>query len=233
MRIAICEDNLNEQIRLSDAIKDWANARKEQIDILCYRNAEEFIISWTDLSFDLAFLDIQMKNMSGIQLAEHIRCSDKNMLIVFVTGFSQYVLKGYDVDALHYLIKPLSPTKLIPVLDKARIIWRSKQKEVLLVSVGSGQMKLPIGSIFYISMISHIAEIHTYDEMYEMRKTAAELNKILPSHFMRCHRSYIVNLLKADCVYRDSIILSNGSKLPISRNNSQLINDEFVRLYME
>lgn len=233
LRVAICEDNNTEQVRLADAIRDWANARKEQVDILCYSNAESFIVAWPDISFDLAFLDIQMKNMTGIQLAEHIRQTDKNMLIVFVTSFSQYVLKGYDVDALHYLIKPLSPAKLIPIMDKARVIWRSNQKDVLLVSNGSGQIKLHFGSIFYISMLSHTAEIHTDSEVFELRKTAAELDKLLPFQFMRCHRSYIVNLLKADCVYKDSIILSNGIKLPISRNNSKQINDAFVRIYTE
>jgi DNA-binding LytR/AlgR family response regulator len=233
MRIAICEDQDAEQARLTNAIKDWASARKVQVDILCYSNAEAFIVAWPDMSFDLAFLDIQMKNMTGIQLADFIRQTDKNMLIVFVTSYSQYVLKGYDVNALHYLIKPLSSAKLLPILDKAHVIWRSRQRDVLLVANGTGQIKLPFGNIFYISMWSHIAEIHTDGDAYELRKTALELSNQLPSHFIRCHRSYIVNLLKADCVYKDSIMLSNGKKLPISRNNSKLVNDAFVRLYTE
>ena len=98
MRFAICEDDLSMQQRLSDAIADWAKSKKIQSDILCYPSAESFIMAWPDISFDLAFLDIQMKGMTGIELAEYIRKTDKNMLIVFVTSFSQYVLKGYDVN---------------------------------------------------------------------------------------------------------------------------------------
>jgi DNA-binding LytR/AlgR family response regulator len=233
MRIAVCEDNASEQERLTAAIKDWADARKIGADVFCYSSAEAFMFAWPDISFDLVFLDIQMKKMTGIELAEYIRRTDKTMLIVFVTSFAQYSLKGYDVDALHFLVKPLSATKLIPILDKAHVIWRSREKDALLVSDGGGQVRLPFGDIYYISMVSHTAEIHTDGKVYELRKTAAELNILLPSHFMRCHRSYIVNLLKADCVYKDSVLLSNGKKLPISRNSTKLINDAFMRLYME
>jgi DNA-binding LytR/AlgR family response regulator len=233
MRIAICEDNMADQARLLDAITDWANARKVQVDILCYQNAEEFIFVWPDMLFDLTFIDIQMKNMTGIQLAKYIRDTDKNMLLVFVTSHSQYVLSGYDVDALHYLIKPLSLTKLIPIMDKAYMIWRSCNKDAILVSNGAGQFKLLYGNIFYISMMSHIAEIHTDNEVFEIRKTAAELDRQLPTYFRRCHRSYIVNLLKIECIYKDSVMLLHGTQLPVSRSNTKQINDAFVRLYTE
>lgn len=233
MKIAICEDNQVEQEILTSAIRDWAATRKTQADILYYSSAEAFLIAWPDVSFDLVFLDIQMKSMSGIQLAECIRRSDKNILLVFVTNFTQYTLKGYDVDALHYLIKPLSATKLLPVLDKANIICRSRQSDYLLVSEGVGKIKLPHGDIFYISMLSHTAEIHTFGKTYELRKTTAELSEVLASHFVRCHRSYIVNLFKVDCVYKDSMILSDGTKLPISRNNSKQVGAAFLRLHTE
>jgi len=233
MRIAICEDTPKEQDRLKAAIQDWAQARNAGADILCYASAEAFLMAWPEVSFDLAFLDIQMKDMDGVQLAETIRRSDKNMLLVFVTSFAQYVLKGYDVAALHYLIKPLSAAKLLPVLDKAHMIWRSRQSDFLMVPDGSGQIKLPFDSINYISMFSHTAEIHTDDKKYELRKTAAELAEMLPSHFARCHRSYIVNLFKADCVYKESLILSDGTKLPVSRNSSKQVGEAFLRLHTE
>ena len=234
MRIAICEDQETEQKRLTDAINDWADARKLQTEILSYTTAEQFLFSWPDESaFDLAFLDIQMGNMSGVELAKKIRVYDKDVQIVFVTSFSQYVLDGYDVNALHYLIKPLSNTKLIPILDKAHMVWRSLRRDVLIVSDDeSGKVKLPYGNILYVSMENHTAEVNTIDTVYEMRKTASELEAMLPSYFVRCHRSYIVNLLKTDCVYRDSLRLANDTLLPVSRSNSKKVNDAFLRLFM-
>lgn len=233
MRIAICEDTSSMTQRLSDAIGDWAASRKIQVDVLCYKSAEAFIMAWPDISFDLTFLDIQMKNMTGIELAEQIRKTDENMMLVFVTGHSQYVLKGYDVNALHYLIKPLSPAKLLPILDKAYTIWRSRQNAVFLVPVDSGLKKIPYGEIYYFTMFSHTAKIQTADNEYDIRKTAHELIESLPVYFIRCHRSYIVNLLKADCVYNGSILMTDGKTIPVSRKCSKEVSDAFIRLHME
>jgi DNA-binding LytR/AlgR family response regulator len=234
VRIAICDDAPNMQQRLVDAVEDWAASRKVQTNIFCYPSAEAFIAVWPeDISFDLVFLDIQMKSMTGIELAHYIRKTDKNMMIVFVTSFAQYSLKGYDVNALHYLIKPLSPAKLLPIMDKACTIWNSRRKAMLVASNENGQMKLFYDDIYYISMSSHTASIQTEKETYELRKTAEELSEILPNYFIRCHRSCIVNLFKVDCVYKDSLLLSSGETLSISRNNSKKVNDAFVRLYTE
>jgi DNA-binding LytR/AlgR family response regulator len=231
MRFAICEDEQGASERLTEAIEDWASARKVDADVVWYPSAEAFLLAWPDTTFDIAFLDIQMKSMTGIELAKYIRKTDANMMIVFVTSFSQYVLKGYDVNALHYLIKPLSQSKLLPILDKAYAIWRSQNNAVLLVSDGSGLVKLPLGEIYHISMLSHMASIQTAENTFEVRKTAEELSNLLPWHFIRCHRSYIVNLLKVDCVYKKHLVMSDGKQLPISRNASKAVNDTFVRLH--
>ena len=179
MRVAICEDRKAEQERLSNAITDWADARKVQVEIFIYGNAEEFLFSWPEIAFDLIFVDIQMGEMSGIDMAKRVREHDKDVLIVFVTSFSQYSLDGYDVNALHYLIKPLSNAKLIPILDKAHVVWRSFRKESLVISDGNSKSKLLFGSIYYISMENHTAEVHTSDAVYELRKTATELEVLL------------------------------------------------------
>ena len=81
-------------------------------------------------------------------------------------------------------------------------------------------------------MENHTAEVHTSDAVYELRKTATELEVLLTDYFIRSHRSCIVNLLRVDCVYKDSVMLSNGKVLPVSRNNTKRINDAFLRLNM-
>ena len=233
MRFAICEDNQNMQQNLTHASADWAKSRKIQIDVLCYPSAEAFIMVWPDISFDIAFLDIQMKGMDGIELAKYIRKSDKNMMLVFVTSFSQYVLDGYEVNALHYLIKPLSYTKLLPILDKAYAKWRSFHNAVLIVSDRNSHIKLLLNDIYCISMHSHTANIQTENDTFELKRTAEELTHLLPDYFIRCHRSFFVNLFKVDCVYRSSLLLSNGKSVPISRNNSKAVNVAFIKLHTE
>lgn len=233
MLIVICEDNNSESEYLLTAIKAWAGIRQIKVDLLRYRSAEEFLFVWPDMAVDIIFLDIVMKKMSGVNLAEKIREFDKNVLIVFVTGFTQYMLNGYDVSALHYLIKPLSSEKLNLVLDKAYQIWYSHEKDAIIVKNDYGKVKLFLGNIYYIKKNSHIAEMHTENKIFKIRKSTKELMELIPAHFIRCHRSYIVNLLKVDCVYENALLLSNGEKLPISRNNTKCVKDAFIRLFKE
>lgn len=233
MRIVICEDNLNEREGLASVIKGWADVRKIDVDILCYSNSEEFWFAWPDIAVDAIFLDIKMKDVSGLELAEKIRKYDKDMLIVFTTNFREYSLQGYNVDALNYLVKPILSSKLISVLDKAYDIFCSRIKDVILVTNDLAQIKLFCGNIYFIKMNSHTAELHTDTEIFLIRKTVKELIQLLPSYFVRCHRSYIVNLYKVDIVYKSFVVLSTKDKLPISRNKSKYVNDAFVRLIGE
>ena len=220
--------------RLKAFVENWAGERGVEVSILCYPSAEAFLMAWPDISFDLAFLDIQMKQMSGVELAEYIRSKDGVMLIVFITGHAQYAIKGYDVNALHYLVKPLSRAKLQPILDKALMAWRSRQDAFILVAGGSdqGQTKVPYSSIFYISIALHNAKVHTESKTFEIRKTMKEFVNQLPPYFVRVHRSYIVNLFKVECMYRDTLILWGGAELPISKSNSKTANDAFLRLHI-
>lgn len=231
MKIVICEDNKPEQKQLEKSIKNWADASEVNIDILCYCSAEEFLFAWPDTIVDVIFIDIKMKEMTGLKLAEKIREVDKNLLIVFITNHLQYSTKGYDVNALHFLVKPVSTDKLFSVLDKAYNIWSSSEKDIIIVTNDSVQVKLHCGDIYYVKMNSHTAELHMKKQIFEIRTTAEEMTKLLPYYFVRSHRSYIVNLFKADCVYKDIILLSTGEKLPISRKNSKYVNDAFVRLF--
>jgi DNA-binding LytR/AlgR family response regulator len=219
------------QKHLKEIIEDWAEYRKIDVDIMCFENAEAFIMKWPEIEFNLAFLDIQMKNVTGIELANIIRKTNNSMQIVFITSFSQYALEGYNVNALHYLIKPASSAKVLPILDKALSIWRATQDSFILVKNDSGCIKISLGDVLYISILSHTASLHTNDSTHEMRKTMSELIGMLPSYYIRIHRSYIVNLFKVDCIYKDSLLLSNETKLPISRSYSKDVKDAFILMH--
>jgi len=231
MQIAICEDNIQMQNKLHESIKDWVEARILNVDIMCFTSAESFLMTWPGKMFDLAFLDIEMKSITGIELANIIRKSDKTTQIVFITSHSQYALHGYDVNALHYLIKPVSYTKLLPILDKAYSIWKATKDTYIFVPDSSGQRKLYLGDILYVTIQSHTASIHTNEKVYEMRKTLNEIMESLTNNFIQIHRSYIVNLYNVECVFKDSLELSNDEKLPISRNNTKTVSDAFIRLH--
>jgi DNA-binding LytR/AlgR family response regulator len=230
IRIAICDDDEKMQNNLKTAITDWAMSKDIYITVELIKSAEEFLMIWPETSFDLAFLDIEMNAISGVELAKIIRKQNDNMLIVFVTSHSQYVLRGYDVNAMHYLIKPVSMSKLLPILDKAYTICKSQQSTALVISDNASKTKLQYSNINYITVQSHDVSIYTNEKTYVERLPINKLVNILPDYFIRIHRSHIVNLYKVDVLYKEALVLSSGEKLPISRNNYKQVSDLFMRL---
>ena len=228
MHIAICDDDRNAQERLAELIKDWAADRKVEVGLQYYDSAESFTMSWPEVPSDLVFLDIKMKSMDGVQLAGNIRKKDKNILIVFVTSFRQYSLCGYNVEALNYLIKPVSAAKLLPTLDKAFLIYNSRRNSFFIAAKGKEQCKVFLDDIYCISMSAHYAELFTADTSYTIRKSAKELNEMLPEYFVPCHRSHIVNIFKVERICGNSLVLFNQKGLPLSRNKTKRVKDAFI-----
>ena len=119
MRIGICEDNETQVKLLKKMIGIWEQKHKHQIDVISYHSAEAFLFAYEKEDFDILLLDIQMGDMSGMDLAKKLRETNNDVVIIFITALKDFVLEGYEVDALHYLIKPVEKEKLYETLQKA------------------------------------------------------------------------------------------------------------------
>ena len=113
MKIAIVEDEAKEQEIIVKYIGEWAEARRELVEFRC------FLFAWEDgKDYRLLVLDIEMGGMNGLGLAEKVRLEDREVPILFVTGYDEYMQRGYDVSALHYLMKPVDKERLFQALDR-------------------------------------------------------------------------------------------------------------------
>ena len=120
MNIAICEDNKTQSDLIKQMVRNWSIKGKNVIKITCYQSAEAFLFCLPeDGPFDILLLDIQMKEMTGIDLAKQLRETKDEVIIIFITAMKEYVFEGYNVDALQYLLKPIKETSLFECLDKA------------------------------------------------------------------------------------------------------------------
>ena len=120
MKFAICDDNSIDSNYVYELVKKWSNENKYQVDIETFSSAESFLFHYVDnKDYDVLLLDIEMKKMDGVSLAREIRKTNKNVQIIFITGYSEYIAEGYDVEALNYLMKPFKTEKLYEVLNKA------------------------------------------------------------------------------------------------------------------
>lgn len=223
MKIAICEDEKVQADFVKSIILDWKQDRKTEITLDCYVNAESFLFSEV-LDYDLLILDIQMGEMDGISLAKKIREINKTVKILFVTGISDYISEGYEVDAMHYLLKPIQKEKLFTLLDKAKI---TIPDEFLLIK----NNKINLKDIFYIESIGRKVKLKLKDE--ELLLTDKYSDILEQSKLFACHRSFAVNICHIKSITKTDLILDNGQQIPVSRRLHKDTCEAFTKYFGE
>lgn len=221
MRIAICDDDVRILTYLCKLISHWARTYNEEAQVEVFESAESFLLNSSDpASFDLLLLDIKMKGMSGMDLAEEIRKTDPNLLIAFVTANKDYAPQSYDVDALHYLVKPITQQDMDKCLAKAKERLRANKNEVFVVNAEGKLLRKRFDEIEYFESLAHYIQLYTAHEALRFRMNISTLVEELnsQSEFVRIHRSYIVNLKHVSLVDDASVTLDNGKQLPVSRS---------------
>lgn len=234
MRIAICEDNPQHAEILKAMIENWASKENKRVDIGYYKSAEEFMFHWpSSIHYDLAFLDIQMASMTGLQLAKYIRQQDKTMLLVFTTGLKDYVLKGYEVKAYRYLIKPLKQKDIATTLCKAEEELEASRSDAIAISVGNVTRRIFKKDIYYVEIDDHYVVLHTVQGNLRYKQKLSEIEPFFPEpQFCKCHRSYIVNLYHTGQLTKNEVKIDNGDTLPVSRARWATFNECFITYYM-
>jgi len=230
-KIAICEDDPTDLTHLSKKLAEWAALRAKMVQIETFSSAEAFLFRYEDCrDFDLLLLDIEMAEMDGMSLAKQIREDDCTIDIIFVTGYPDYIGEGYDVGALHYLLKPIRDEKLYSVLDRAAEAACKPQKSIVL-KVGGTQIRIKTDEILYAEAFAHTVEIHTINAVYAPSISISELETLLGKGFVRCHRSYLVALSAIEQISRTEILLDNAVVIPVSRSAYNTVNQEFIAYY--
>ncbi|MCI6014648.1 MAG: LytTR family DNA-binding domain-containing protein [Coprobacillus sp.] len=227
VHFAICDDNNIDSNYVSNLVNKWANERKYQINIDIFDSAEAFLFHYDgNKDYDILLLDIEMKKMDGVTLAREIRKTNKSVQIVFITGYSDYIADGYDVEALHYLMKPLKEEKLFVVLDRAvnRIIQNEKY---LLLNYYDETIRIPLHEIVYIDVDRNYVTIHSNQD-YTIKKTLGKIEKELDKRFFRIGRSVIVNLKYISRVTKTDVFLANNTILQLPRGVYDSLNRAII-----
>jgi two-component system LytT family response regulator len=164
---------------------------------------------------DLIFLDINMPDISGIDFAGLL---PKETLVVFTTAYSDFAVKGFELDALDYLLKPFNLSRFIKACQKAQE-WLQLQpatrQQFIYIKTSEGQIKVKFRDLFCCEATGNYVTFHLRNEKLMSRITLAEIEKELPSSFIRTHRSYIVNSELVDKAERHQLILE-GQSFPVS-----------------
>lgn len=233
MRIAVCDDEEVQLELLNGFLQEWAKKKNVVLELLCFSNAESLYFTWEeDENFDLLILDIEMRKLSGMELAEKIRERNEEVPILFVTGYEKYMAQGYEVSALHYLLKPVRKEKLFAVLDKLQ--KKKKPEEKLSFYTEEGLLLMPASHIWYVEAMGHRCLLAAGDAKHEIRMSISEAVKFLGARkeFVQCHRSYIVNLQHISAIAKTEIVLDDNTRIPVSRSAGKAVNEAFIRNYV-
>lgn len=197
-------------------------------EIRTFTSAEAFLFEYEeDKAYDILLLDVEMKNINGIELAKRIRKDNNRAEIIFITSHFEFVGEGYEVDALHYLIKPISAEKLTQVLTKAAEKISVEPPSVVISCEGE-TVKLYEADIRYVESFLHYIVIHTKDKEYKIKENISVFENRVSDDFYRVHRSYLVSLKHITRISRTSVNIGN-TELPLSRGKYDDINRAFIQ----
>ncbi len=227
-QIGICDDDQNQLTQLSALVKAWAGDRGHDCDLRTFPSAESFLFAWEDDSaYDILLLDVEMSGLSGIDLAKRIRQEGALPEIVFITSHFEFIAQGYEVDALHYLMKPVGEGKLREVLDRAAA-RRAIRPPSLVITCDGEVVRLPETHILYVEASLHYITIHTRSGVYKIKESLSAFEARLTDGFFRCHRSYLVSLKAIVRISRTGLTLENGTVLPLARGLYDAVNRAFI-----
>lgn len=237
MKIAVCEDKAQEAAWLCGVIRRWSTERGMPVEIGSYGDAASFSFALEDGIFDALFLDIRMPGEDGVTLAKRLRERAYDMPIVFVTGEKEYVMEGYEVEAVHYLLKPVEEEQVFQCLD--RICDKSrKQEPFVLLQTEDAAVKLLQREIYLVEVFGHKLVYTTERGQFEVVSTMKSARQeLLGDWFVTCHRGVLVNLLHVDSVGKNHLVLADEGKgfrreVPVSRRMYGEVNEAFIRFYV-
>ena len=227
-RIAIVDDSRPDAGFVRDILKTWADQRHADIQAEVFPSAESFLFRYAeDKSWDILLLDIEMGAMDGVTMAKRVRQDNEAVQIVFITGYSDYIAEGYEVAALHYLMKPVNREKLLTVLDRA--MEKRKQEERCLNLEAYGEMVLiPFYEIRYLDVHQNYVTVHAKAD-HTVKRTLGDFEKELDDRFFRVGRSMILNLKFIQRVTKTEVRLSDGTVLPLPRGAYEPLNRAIIR----
>jgi DNA-binding LytR/AlgR family response regulator len=215
--IAIVDDEQEQIEYLSAIVSKWGNNNSHTCDISAFASAEAFLFenSESDI-FDILLFDFEMKSISGIDLAKQLRKNGSRAGIIFITSHFEFFGEGYEVDALHYLIKPVQSDKLFTVLTKATEKLAVVPNSVI-VSVNGETVKIFESDILYVESFLHYIVIHTKKQEYKIKESISDFADKLSEIFYRTHRSYLVSLKNIVRIARNAVTLEGGIEISLAR----------------
>lgn len=220
MDVAIVEDDKNARYNLKQILQKFASEKNEKIMIHEFENAITFLTDY-HADYDIVFMDIEMPMMNGMDASKKLREKDKKVILYFITNMAQYAIKGYEVGAMDFIVKPVTYPQLKMKLERAVVELKRNDTEKIVISHKTGTLRIATRDIYYIEILGHHLCYHTIYGNYEaygtLKMISSSINDPL---FVNCNRSFVVNLRFVREIRNQNVIVGDDV-LQISRSRRQ------------
>lgn len=217
LQLAVCDD---ERVFRSDLRKILGTELELcgiDYHISEFTSGEELIAGLEKADCQILFLDIEMKGIDGVEAARRLRETKRQMEIVFVTSYADFVFQGYEVRALNYILKPYEPEKIAAVLHTALEALDIEAEKYYVIDQRGGSIRVPLSSVKYFSSDRRTVHAVTTEREYTFYEKLSDLETELPDTFVRIHNRYLVHLKYLEAVRQNTAVV-DGEELPVSRS---------------
>ena len=216
LSIAVCDDEILQCCALSKRIQEILDGMNIPYTIRQFYSGSSLLREALD--FDILFLDILMEGLDGMKTARIFRQKASDQILIFVSSSQKYVWNAYDVEAFHYLLKPVNDQKLKTVLQRAVQKIKRHPREYLLIRWERQQQKVFLDNIRYFEIRSRMIDVHGTEGCFSYYEQIRVLeNQLKDKGFFRCHKSFLINLNRVDSYNRQELLLDNGERIPIAK----------------
>ncbi len=224
--IAVVDDDPKDAALLKECVENYCKTNNHAAMIHVFSDGLDLVRSTEN--HDIVFLDIQMGKLDGLETARFIRKINKESILIFVTNMAQFAIKGYEVDALDFILKPVSMASIVYVLDKAmKRLDGSGAKAQFSLKTSEGTISLSANDITYVEVFDHNLVYHTLKGEYTMRGRLSDVSeKLSPDRFVMCNRSYIVNLRHVSNVTADYLLIGD-TRISVSKSHRKELMKRF------
>lgn len=228
MKVAICDDNLQDNLLILSLIQNHFDKNGYAGEIHQFYSGESLLETFAICPFDVVFLDIYMKGIDGMKTAGMLRKIDPNFALVFITISSNHAMESFSHRPSYYICKPVKYQDIENAFRQCRNVFLKNARFIEIIS-SRAKIKVPLIKIIYIESFGRDTLFHTPDGVI---KTTAhlllDLEHKLGSSFLRCHRSYIINMNHVEAIHTDYFLMRDGIRVPMRQRRRQPLRDAFA-----
>jgi DNA-binding LytR/AlgR family response regulator len=223
MNIAVCEDRKEDQAALCAYIQEYCRRNSYAGQCTAFSSGEELLEDFIPGKYDLIFLDIVMPGLSGVELARKIREVDRDCMLVFVTMSPEFAMDGFLVHAAGYVVKPISEEKMQGVMHACRHEF-DRNSRLIEVPQGGDTLRVSVADLIYAEVYSKETVLHMKRGRITTRLPLDEVEaKLGGVPFLRCHRSYLINMNYVDDMRGNDFLMRNGDVVPMRINGRKQV----------